>query len=267
MAKELSETRESGKLSITEMMAKTPDQIAKDAHSGYYASGDYSDDRYAWTVQTFLPACTEKKILEVGCGSGKLLSLLKSQNEVFGVDAAADGIIACASRGIDAYCLDVSSEPLPFPNRSFDFVICLETIEHMTSPYFALMEMRRVLKTGGKLVCSVPNPNWGHIFLYPGLFEYRYFCRFLQQCDFAILRVDHWERAPRETILPRFLSRFTLLRGRYFAGVLRKCLELLWKAFGQFPYFCYWLWTFEAVKFETEEQSLLLRQSARPSSP
>src|SRR5258708_12912559 len=117
MAKELSEARESGKLSITEMMAKTPDQIAKDAHSGYYASGDYSDDRYAWTVQTFLPACTEKKILEVGCGSGKLLSLLKSQNEYFGVDAAADGIIPCPSRAIHAYSLVVSLAPSPFPTR------------------------------------------------------------------------------------------------------------------------------------------------------
>jgi len=245
------------------MMAKTPDQIAKDAHSGYYASGDYSDDRYAWTVQTFLPACTGKKILEVGCGSGKLLSLLKTQNDVVGVDAAADGITACLSRGIEGHCLDVSSEPLPFADQSFDFVVCLETVEHATSPYFALVEMRRVLKTGGKLICSVPNPNWGHILLYPGLFEYRYFRRFLQQCDFEIIRVDHWERAPRETILPRFLGRFALLRSRYFAGVLRKFLELLWKAFGQFPYFCYWLWTFEAVKVETESPSLLLRQSAQ----
>jgi hypothetical protein len=37
-----------------------------------------------------------------------------------------------------------------------DVVTCLETMEHLMSPYYALIEMRRVLKTGGKLICSVP---------------------------------------------------------------------------------------------------------------
>lgn len=261
----LGETWECDKLAMTKMLAKTPNEIAKDAHSGYYATGDYSNDRYAWTINTFLSSCQDKKILEVGCGSGKLLALLKPSNEVVGVDAAADGIAACNSRGIQAHCIDPSGEPLPFPDETFDFVICLETMEHMMSPYYALMEMRRVLKLGGRLICSVPNPIWGHILLYPGLFEYRYFRRFLQQCDFDIARVDYWEHAPRETILPRSLSRFALLRSRYFAGALRKLLELAWKASGQFPYFCYWLWTFEAIKVERGNPPLLVRQSAQTS--
>jgi SAM-dependent methyltransferase len=100
--------------------AKTPKEIADEAHRGYYAAGGYSDDRYAWTIRTFMPACSGVRILEVGCGNGGPLELLKSTNEVIGVDASADGIAACASRGIESYCMDPSSEPLPFPAESFD---------------------------------------------------------------------------------------------------------------------------------------------------
>lgn len=246
-------------------MAKTPREVVIDAHSGYYSAGSYAEDRYLWTIQTFLPECRGKRILEVGCGCGSLLALLQATNEVVGIDAAADGIAACRARGIEGRCLDPSSEPLPFTDNSFDFVICLETLEHMMNPYYALTEMRRVLGSGGRLICSVPNPIWGHILLYPGLFEYKNFRSFLEQCDFAITRVDHWQWAPRETILPHSLRRFAILRSRYVAGGFRKILELAWKAAGHFPYFCYWLWAFDAVKLETGNLPLLQRQSVQTS--
>jgi len=245
---------------MTENTAKTPAQIVKEAHSNYYAAGSYADDRYAWTVQSFMSECKHKRILEVGCGNGALLEMLRPANEVVGVDAAIDGIAACEARGIEGHCIDPSSEPLPFPDESFDVILCLETLEHMMSPYFALTEMRRVLKAGGRLICSVPNPIWGHIMLYPGLFEYKYFREFLEQCDFRITRVDHWQWAPRETILPPWLRGITLLRSRYLVGIIRKGLELTWKATGRFPYFCYWLWTFDVTKVETGNVSLLERQ-------
>lgn len=248
---------------MTEITAKTPAQIAKEVHQSFYSAGSYADDRYAWTIQTFLRACQGKRILEVGCGNGSLLELLRPANQVVGVDAASDGIAACALCGVEGHCLDPSSEPLPFPDESFDFVVCLETMEHLMNPYYALLEMRRVLKCGGRLICSVPNPIWGHLLLYPGLFEYRYFRKFREQCDFEIARVDHWQWAPRETILPRWLRRSVVLRSRYVAGLLRKLLEVAWKAAGRFPYFCYWLWTFDLVKVEKGQSSLLHRQSSQ----
>jgi 2-polyprenyl-3-methyl-5-hydroxy-6-metoxy-1,4-benzoquinol methylase len=118
---------------------KTPKQIVEEKHRNYYAAGEYSDDRYAWTIRTFMPSCSGMKILEVGCGNGGLLELLKATNEVVGVDASADGIAACESKGIASYCMDPSSEPLPFPDESFDIIVCLETMEHMMSPYYAAM--------------------------------------------------------------------------------------------------------------------------------
>jgi SAM-dependent methyltransferase len=49
------------------------------------------------------------------------------------------------------------NQGLPFGNRSFDYVVILEVIEHLEDPYFILNEINRVLKLEGKLILSTPN--------------------------------------------------------------------------------------------------------------
>ncbi len=43
------------------------------------------------------------------------------------------------------------------PDSSFDYVCCVDGLEHMTNPYRAVEEFARVLKTGGTGVFSIPN--------------------------------------------------------------------------------------------------------------
>ena len=62
----------------------------------------------------------------------------------------------------------------------------------------------------------------GHPYLYPGLFEYKNFRRFLEQAGFDIRRVEHWQWVRRETILPRALQQIPVLSGRIVAGGLRR---------------------------------------------
>jgi len=243
-----------------------PEEIACEEHRDYYAAGGYDEGRFRWTVGTFFSGDHGKRILEIGCGDGRLLSLLEATNEVYGVDASETGIEKCTSRGIRALCLDVSSGPLPFASDYFDSVIILETLEHLMNPYYALLEIRRVVKESGRLVCSVPNPTTGHPYLYPGLFDFSNFTSFLSQVGWQIERVEPWGWAPREAILPSALRTVRILRSRYFAGVARRAIERIWRMTGRFPWFCYWLWTFECVNMN-KSSSTVLRQQAQLTKP
>ncbi|HJU56720.1 MAG TPA: methyltransferase domain-containing protein [Pyrinomonadaceae bacterium] len=45
---------------------------------------------------------------------------------------------------------------LPFRDEAFDVVLCTEVLEHMHTPALALLELRRVLRPGGKLLLTTP---------------------------------------------------------------------------------------------------------------
>ncbi len=228
-----------------------PRQIALDTHSNYYAAGGFDGGRLAWTLDQFLPRLQDLSILELGCGDGAMLQLLTARGaNARGIDASSSGIARCHENGLVAQCLDVSTDGAPFPDQSFDVVISLETFEHLMNPFYALQEVRRVLRDPGRFICSVPNPLTGHPYLYPGLFEYKNFRRFLEQGGFKILRVHPWQWVPRETILPLALRQVPVLRGRILAGGLRRLIEKGYRLFRAFPAFCYWLWTFECQKAE-----------------
>jgi SAM-dependent methyltransferase len=244
--------------------------MALRAHENYYAHGTFHDDRLAWTIENFLPQHRGAKVLEVGCGDGAMLRLLTERGaDAVGVDASASGVERCLARGVRAQCLDVSSDGLPYANDSFDVVISLETFEHLMNPHYAIQEVRRVLRPQGRFICSVPNPRTHHPYLYPGLFEYGNFRRFLQQEGFVINSVRAWQWAPREAILPAFLRGVPVLNGRIFAGGLRRVVEISYRFVGGFPYFCYWLWTFDCRKDASApcDPHKLLCEKTRPGSP
>lgn len=46
------------------------------------------------------------------------------------------------------YRCDLSSEPLPFPDKSFDFIYCRHVLEDMHNPFLLIQEMSRVGKAG-----------------------------------------------------------------------------------------------------------------------
>ncbi|MDX6529587.1 MAG: hypothetical protein QOH41_1877 [Blastocatellia bacterium] len=46
---------------------------------------------------------------------------------------------------------------LPFEKSSFDYVTCLEGLEHIENPQQAIREFARVLRPGGTVIVSVPN--------------------------------------------------------------------------------------------------------------
>jgi SAM-dependent methyltransferase len=50
----------------------------------------------------------------------------------------------------------IDLERVPFPDETFDVVICNHVLEHVTTLTTALLEVHRVLKPGGRFICQTP---------------------------------------------------------------------------------------------------------------
>lgn len=94
------------------------------------------------------------KILDVPAGEGALsLELLEKDYEVSACDLYPQ-IFCLDEVEIKQGNLDCK---LPYANGSFDYVVCIEGLEHIENPSNAINQFCRVLKNGGYLVISVPN--------------------------------------------------------------------------------------------------------------
>jgi ubiquinone/menaquinone biosynthesis C-methylase UbiE len=99
------------------------------------------------------------RVLEVGCGAGHLLARVPAGRR-FGVDLAHVLLQRARGRlGADAALAQGDAIELPFPSNTFERVYCSEVLEHLPDPAAALDEIRRILKSGGVAVLSVPNES------------------------------------------------------------------------------------------------------------
>ena len=170
--------------------------LTKKAYSQYYKnlhSPIGGDERFLWVNNILLKDIKSKTILDIGCGEGSLLKMLQDKNnKVFGIEASETGQLACREKGIDCISLDISREKFPYPDNSFDIVLCLEVMEHLENPYHCLGEIKRVLKEEGLFITSIPNPKMLHPYIYPGLFTVNNFERFLELNSFEIIKIIGW---------------------------------------------------------------------------
>lgn len=99
----------------------------------------------------------DKRVLDVGCRTGRLTRYYVEGNDVVGVDVDHEALaVAADTLGIETVWADAEGG-LPFPDESFDVVVAGEVLEHLADPGAAVAEMRRVLKQGGIFAGSVPN--------------------------------------------------------------------------------------------------------------
>ncbi|WP_434055992.1 MAG: class I SAM-dependent methyltransferase [Roseibium sp.] len=97
--------------------------------------------------------------LDVFCGNGYGTYMIAEQgNQVLGIDGSAEAItFANQTYATDATFFSHKVWPFAFPENAFDFVFCLESIEHIANYTDFLECIRKALKKGGTLVLSTPN--------------------------------------------------------------------------------------------------------------
>jgi len=103
----------------------------------------------------------DAQILDVGCGDGFHLNLLKKYGKkswtLEGVDFDKRAVAMAEKSGLKVHLGSV--ETLDLPENTFDLALMIQTIEHLEKPFEILAAIKSVLKTGGKLVIVTDNTD------------------------------------------------------------------------------------------------------------
>ena len=96
------------------------------------------------------------KVLDLGCGKGSLLNLLKHQHNVngIGVEIDIEALIAALARGCDVLLEDIDEGLAIIPDKIFDVAVLSETLQTIKRPRALLQQ---ILRIADKAVITFPN--------------------------------------------------------------------------------------------------------------
>jgi ubiquinone/menaquinone biosynthesis C-methylase UbiE len=141
----------------------TPDDSGAVRQEYDRLAGEY-DERWQRYVDETLRAVTDaitfrggEQVLDIACGTGELERRLLQRWPgllLIGCDLSAGMLAQAESKPIagDVSWIQVDATALPFPDASFDAVICANSFHYFRAPEQSLAEMRRVLRPGARLV-------------------------------------------------------------------------------------------------------------------
>jgi ubiquinone/menaquinone biosynthesis C-methylase UbiE len=129
-----------------------------DTFDGKYCSSMYEGVKNKMQMQPF------KSILDVGCGTGAILSMAINEYkdvQACGIDLSEKMLKKAAEvLGQDVELIAGDSDNLPWKDEMFDLVVCNASFHHFPEPLKVLKEIRRVLKLSGRLI--IADPWWSN---------------------------------------------------------------------------------------------------------
>jgi SAM-dependent methyltransferase len=179
-----------------------------------------------------------KRVLDYGCGNGRLLSIVAQRGaSVCGIEQSATARKQCTSIGLSAVYADLNElahDPSAF---QFDLITMCDVIEHLREPWLELSRLRRFLLPNGKVIITTPNAdslrsqtagsswdqrrNWTHFYY----FSRRSLTRVLKRAGYTAVAelaaiTEYSHHGPLRRKFQRLLARHSLQGGLLFmAGI------------------------------------------------
>ena len=127
---------------------------------------DFSESRETINegIKRSLASLDLSRVIDVGCGDGRVSRLLPSPSFYVGADFSQKLIGRSAKSSTSPNSIDIGllsfvladlSSPLPFAPKSFSAVVCYAALHHLPDRLSPLISMANLLKPNGRMVISV----------------------------------------------------------------------------------------------------------------
>lgn len=155
------------------------------------------------------------KVLDIGCGLGKLLSRVQSEGrELYGLDISQAAVRIAKASNKEANFFVADAQSMPFKSNTFDYAICTELLEHIIGNE-VIKECYRVLKPKGVALITVPNgkgPSGKYFPKHIRLFSFDSINTFIEQEDFKIISKEKF--GLRIPFVTRFFEMLSMALGK-----------------------------------------------------
>ncbi len=128
--------------------------MEQDFEENYFT--DYKEQTFRWEFwSNYINKNFQCPTLEIGCSYGFLYKYLRNYT---GVDISKHAIKIAQKQNKEAFQV-MDAEKLDFKNNQFNLILTLDLLEHLNNPENCIKECARVLKQGGSIIISTPNPE------------------------------------------------------------------------------------------------------------